>query len=146
MKRSLVRSLASALFLIGLPLFSPPRSLAQTFVATGSMTTERDSHTATLLQNGEVLIAGGYNGSYLYSAELYNPLTGTSSATGSLTTATSYPTATLLATEMFLLLAAITEVTSPARSCTTPRPQPSPLPGACTRRATSTRRRYCRMD
>jgi len=37
------------------------------------MTTARDSHTATLLPNGKVLVTGGFNnGNYLASAELYN--------------------------------------------------------------------------
>ena len=59
-----------------------------TWTATGSLTTARDRHTATLLPNGKVLVAGGYgNGGVLTSAELYDPASGTWSATGSLTTA-----------------------------------------------------------
>ena len=65
--------------------------------ATGSLGTARDDHTATLLPNGKVLVAGGENGSgALASAELYDPATGTWSATGSLATARDYHTATLL--------------------------------------------------
>jgi hypothetical protein len=64
--------------------------VTEIFVATGSLTTPRDSHTATLLPNGKVLISGGeprINGSgySLASAELYDPATGTFSATGSMT-------------------------------------------------------------
>ena len=67
------------------------------FVLTGSLTTARASHTSTvLLTNGMVLIAGGYNGNVLASAELYNPATGTFTPTGSLKTARLYHTATLL--------------------------------------------------
>src|SRR5437660_917544 len=45
---------------------------------TGSLTTARATHTATLLSNGKVLVAGGYDGgSYVISAELYDPASGT---------------------------------------------------------------------
>jgi Kelch motif len=62
------------------------------------MTTARTGQSATLLPNGQVLVAGGYNpsNSYLASAELYNPATGTFSATGSMTTARIGQTGTLL--------------------------------------------------
>ena len=54
-------------------------------VTTGSLSSGSAYGTATLLDNGEVLYAGGYNGSsFLSTAELYNPTTETWSATGSL--------------------------------------------------------------
>jgi hypothetical protein len=57
-----------------------------TWTETGSMTTSREAHTATVLANGEVLVAGGFRGSVILdSAELYNPSTGTWSATGNMT-------------------------------------------------------------
>jgi N-acetylneuraminic acid mutarotase len=64
------------------------------------MHTARYQHTATLLQNGQVLVAGGYNPNaptpFLASAELYNPATGTWTTTGSLHAARIYDTMTLL--------------------------------------------------
>ena len=64
---------------------------------TGSMGTARVYHTATLLPNGEVLVAGGLGtNDYLSSAELYDPATGTWTPTGSLAFARADPTATLL--------------------------------------------------
>nr|MDA8100502.1 hypothetical protein [Nitrospiraceae bacterium] len=64
---------------------------------TGAMAIPRDRHSATVLPNGKVLIAGGFNGSsYVSSAELYDPSAGTWSTTGSLAAARGVHTATLL--------------------------------------------------
>ena len=70
------------------------------FVPTGSMHIGRLGDTATLLQNGKVLIAGGgepqQNGQIFSSAELYDPTTGRFTKTGSMRVARSGHTATLL--------------------------------------------------
>ena len=55
--------------------------------------TARTEHTATLLPNGQVLVAGGFGGR---SAEQYDPATGSWTATNSLKPARSHQTETLL--------------------------------------------------
>jgi VCBS repeat-containing protein len=68
-----------------------------TWRATGNLNIGRVEHTATLLPNGKVLVAGGYDSrDFLNSAELYDPATGKWSRTGNLTTARGGHTATLL--------------------------------------------------
>ncbi len=67
------------------------------FTQTGELTVPRQFHTATLLPNGKVLIAGGSNGNSAWaSAELYDPASGTFTATGSMTTPRFFHSATLL--------------------------------------------------
>ncbi len=57
-----------------------------TFSRTGSMSVARYNHTATMLPDGKILIAGGTGqGGSVASAELYDPANGTFSPTGSMT-------------------------------------------------------------
>jgi hypothetical protein len=67
-------------------------------VPTGDTSTARFSHTATLLLNGKVLVAGGMerNGVWLDSAELYDPAKGRFSLIGKMSTRRAGATATLL--------------------------------------------------
>src|SRR6266550_4844245 len=76
-----------------------------TWTVTGDLNTARYLHTATLLPNGIVLVAGGLdsNFSVLASAELYDPATGTWTATGSLNTARTSHTATLMSNGTVLI-------------------------------------------
>jgi N-acetylneuraminic acid mutarotase len=73
-----------------------------TWAKTGSMKFSRQFHTATLLPDGQVLAAGGFNNcdddfcSDVASAELYNPATGTWTQTGSMPGAREQQSATLL--------------------------------------------------
>ncbi|HWO01292.1 MAG TPA: kelch repeat-containing protein [Blastocatellia bacterium] len=64
---------------------------------TGDLKTPRYRHTATLLQNGKVLVAGGMGDRDLIdSAELYDPDTGMWSPAGKINTPRYYHTAALL--------------------------------------------------
>ncbi|HXS69694.1 MAG TPA: kelch repeat-containing protein, partial [Candidatus Polarisedimenticolia bacterium] len=64
---------------------------------TGSLNVARSHHTATLLPNGKVLVAGGVGGDpFISQAELYDPATGIWTPTASMNAGHTAATATLL--------------------------------------------------
>jgi hypothetical protein len=85
-----------------------------TFAEAGNLTTQRMFHTATLLANGKVLVAGGWallaGWPVWASAELYDHSTQTFSPTGSMSIARSGHTATLLPDGRVLIVGGQTKV------------------------------------
>src|SRR5713101_2395008 len=95
------------LFLCAAPLVQPCAATPFQWEYTGSLKTARFHHTATLLSDGRVLVAGGAAGHDrpLKSAELYDPATGTWSDAASLNAARDSNTATRLPNGMVLVAA-----------------------------------------
>jgi hypothetical protein len=77
-----------------------------TFTQTGNMTVARSQHSATLLPDGRVLLAGGSssNSSIPTSTEIYDPATGTFRAAAPMTVARRMHTATLLPDDRVLIV------------------------------------------
>jgi hypothetical protein len=80
---------------------SPAPALA--FVSTGDLTTMREGHSATLLPDGRVLVAGGWGNGILASAELYDPASEAFAQTGSMAAGRAGHTATLLPSGLVLI-------------------------------------------
>lgn len=81
-----------------------------TFARTGSMTTARMGHTATLLLSGKVLVEGGSTSTgTARTAELYDPETGTFSAIGPTVCARTWARANLLPNGTVLITGAASE-------------------------------------
>ena len=94
-----IRTLLMGSFVVAMAVGTAITSSAQgTWTKTGGLNTARRFHSATLLMNGQVLVAGGKDsaGNTLTSAELYNPATAKWTVTGSMATARYTHSATLL--------------------------------------------------
>jgi hypothetical protein len=75
-----------------------------TWTASASVRTPRDGHTATLLPNGNVVIAGGENNNQvLSSSEVYSPTLGSWAASGNLNVARSNANAVFLSSGAVLI-------------------------------------------
>src|SRR5262245_62212856 len=91
-------SIARFVVVLLLALVAIQQTSAAPWVNTSGLNVARNSHTATLLPNGQVLVAGGIlnTGGTTNSAELYDPATGSCKLTGSMTLPRRNHNATLL--------------------------------------------------
>lgn len=92
----------------------PAAGAGGAWIPSGSMLTSREGYSAVRLQDGRVLVVGGYSGPSGYahdltSAELYDPATGTWSATGSISKPLVHDAATLLRDGKVLVLVGYVE-------------------------------------
>jgi len=120
LSRRVTTGLVSIAAVVGVVLNQSPALAAEgSWAATGSLNVPRLQATATLLDNGKVLVAGGRNFALTAShksAELYDPLTGTFALTGSMTSGRWSHTATLLPNGKVLVAGGYTDPTTGANA------------------------------
>src|SRR5438132_4544742 len=91
---ALVGSIGAAILVLGPARPASAQAVAPSWSYTGNLNTSRFEHTATLLPDGKVLVAGGQDN--VNSAELYDPATAAWNRTGNLNTSRLEHTSTLL--------------------------------------------------
>jgi Kelch motif len=94
------------------PLYDPATNQ---LTKTGAMVKNRSGHTATLLNDGRILVAGGVTDvpyDYSATAEVYDPATGAFSAVGSMARPRAYHTADLLPNGTVLIAGGIETASS----------------------------------
>jgi N-terminal glycosyl-hydrolase-114-associated domain/Galactose oxidase, central domain len=96
-----------------LPVLS--HAQAPTWGPAGTMTTSRTYPTATLLNNGKVLVAGGFGPTIgsLFTSELYDPATNKWTATGNMVGSRYFHTATLLKDGRVLVVGGVNQTQVP---------------------------------
>lgn len=82
---------------------TPAPSPVGSFTAVGNLNAARDNHSATLLQNGKVLITGGG----ALAGELFDPVTRTFVLTGARARATTYTSSVLLPSGKVLVVGSV---------------------------------------
>jgi len=89
-----------------------------TFVAADNTVAARSAHPATLLKNGQVLIAGGISdaGISFTGAELYDPTTGKFTSAGTMTEGHVFHTATLLGSGEVVIAGGEAQVGNPGNT------------------------------
>src|SRR5437016_3158178 len=115
--------LSGAVFheLVGLPpglayADNPDAITLQGDGSSATMATARRNSTATLLQNGKVLVVGGNNGPALASAELYDPVTNIWSNAANMVSPRTHHSATLLQNGKVLVAGGFASVYLPGSS------------------------------